>query len=316
MTIPPAVLAAYPPEVRECTWRALPSGGGLSGGRVWRGDGRGGPVFALKRWPATFTPERMRTVHERILLVEELGFVPELLRSLSGTTLVVHDRLCWDVTDWQHGSADLLTSASESLSRLAGSALADLHRIWLPPKIDSAPCAAIARRLQLLADWEKARFHFTGRPDEVAEVGRTVELVHAHLTSARKELLRLSTLRGRVVGIHGDYWPENVLFQHARLTAVLDFGNVGFDLPEVDLGRLFADVPGADRPMVAAAVGAYNSAAPFELAVPVVELLASTGRLCSLANWHLRLNNGSPDAGLLTAALPRIRRLAALVAAG
>jgi aminoglycoside phosphotransferase (APT) family kinase protein len=314
--IPPAVLAAYPPEVRDCTWTLLPSGGGLSGGRVWRGDRNGEPLFAFKRWPAAFTPERMRTVHERMEEVEEFGFVARLLRTHSNTTSAVHAGSCWDVTEWQPGTSDLLTRASSAQLRAAGSALAALHRVWLPLKSEVAPCSVIARRLKLLNEWEQPRFQFNGRPEEVAEVVRTVEVVHRQLASARKELLRLSNLRGRVVGIHGDFWPENVLFQHERLTAVLDFGNVGFDHPEVDLGRLFADVPGADRPMIAAAVAAYNAAAPFDLSVPLVEVLASTGRLGSLANWHLRLNVGSPDAGLLATALPRIRRLAALAVAG
>ena len=47
--IPPAVLAAYPPPVRDCTWVPLPPGGGLNGGRVWRGERCGNPLFALKR---------------------------------------------------------------------------------------------------------------------------------------------------------------------------------------------------------------------------------------------------------------------------
>ncbi len=314
--IPPAVLAVYPPEVRDCTWTLLPPGGGLNGGRVWRGDGRVGPKFAFKRWPATFTPDRMRAVHERMQQVEEVGFVAQLLRTHSNTSFAVHADCCWDVTEWQAGTSDLLTRASPTQLRAGSSALANLHRTWLPVQVVNAPCSVVARRLKLLADWEQGRFRFIGRPEEMTEVGRTLDLVHGQHAAARQELLRLSTLRGRVVGIHGDFWPENILFQHDRLTAVLDYGNVGFDHPEVDLGRLFADVPGADGPVIAAAVAAYNAVAPFDLSVPMVELLASTGRLCSLANWHLRLNAGSPDAKLLTAALPRIRRLAALVAVG
>ncbi len=313
--IPPAVLAAYPPEVRDCTWAPLPSGGGLSGGRVWRGNGRVGPKIALKRWPATFTSERMRVVHERMQAVAELDFTSRLKPTTSGQLLTRSDGHCWDVTWWMDGTPDLLNNASPAQLRAAGSALADLHRAWLPAHVVEAPCSAIARRLKLLADWEKARFRFTGRPDDVSEVGRTVEVVHGQHAAARHELHRLSSLRGRVVGIHGDFWPENILFQHDRLTAVLDFGNVGFDHPEVDLGRLFADVPGADRPLITAAVEAYHAAAPFDLSVPLVELLASTGRLCSLANWHLRLNAGSPDAGLLSAALPRVRRLVSAIRA-
>lgn len=311
--IPPAVLAAYPPAVRDCTWVPLPPGGGLNGGRVWRGERNGKRLFALKCWQTSVTSARIRAIHDRMPI--DVGFVPVLSFTPSGSSFVTHDRHSWDVTGWMDGTPELLTSPTPSRLRATGSALAELHRHWLPPTTSLAPCSAIARRLRLFAEWEAARFRFDGRADEVAEVDYTLELVRTRLPLARTELLRLAPLRGRVVGIHGDFWPENVLFQHDRLTAVLDFGNVGFDHPEVDLGRLFADVPGADRPLIAAAVEAYNSAAPFDLSTPLVEALAATGRLGSLANWHLRLNAGSPDAGLLSAALPRIRRLATLVTA-
>src|SRR4051812_10497126 len=124
--IPPAVLAAYPPEVRECTWTLLPSGGGMSGGRVWRGDGRVGAKFALKRWQASVTPERLRVVHERMQQVEEVGFVAKLLRTHSNITFAVHAGCCWDVTEWQPGMPDLLHRASLPQLIAAGSALATL----------------------------------------------------------------------------------------------------------------------------------------------------------------------------------------------
>ena len=311
--IPPAVLAAYPPAVRDCTWVPLPPGGGLNGGRVWRGERNGNPQFALKMWPASHTPERMERVHDRMRAVAELGYIPELQFTHANTTLVVHSAHCWDVSDWLNGVPSLQAQPTPAELRAAGTALAELHRRWLPPTNTVAPCSAIARRLHLFARWARTRFAFTGRSEEVAEVAGTLELVRTRMPLARHALLQVARLRGRVVGIHGDYWPENVLFQRDRLTAVLDFGNAGFDHPEVDLGRLFADVPGADRPRIAAAVEAYNAAAPFDVSAPLVELLASSGRLGSLANWHLRLTASSPDAGLLSAALPRVRRLVSLV---
>jgi Ser/Thr protein kinase RdoA (MazF antagonist) len=314
--IPPAVLAAYPPEVRDCTWTLLPSGGGLNGGRVWRGDLNGEPLFALKRWPKALTPERMQQVHERMRTANALEFAPRLVITHSGGTIVVHAGHCWDAAAWIHGTPDLLDRPSAPQLAVAGQALAELHRVWSPAPGEVAPSPAVARRLKLFSEWENARFRFDGPPGEVAELLAAHEVVQVRLPAARAELLRVANLRGRVVGIHGDFWPENVLFTAAKVSAVLDYGNVAFDHPEVDLGRLFADVPGADRRMVLAAVEAHNAVAPFDLSASLVELLATTGRLGSLANWHLRLNAGSPDAGLLAAALPRIRRLVSLLAAG
>jgi aminoglycoside phosphotransferase (APT) family kinase protein len=257
----------------------------------------------------------MALVHERMRAVADLDFTPRLVSTLGRRSFVVHGGHCWDVCGWMCGTPDLLNYPSQPQPVAAGRALGELHRGWLPPTNTFAPCSAVARRLQLFAEWERARFTFTGRPEEVAEIESSLELVRTRLPLARTALQRVAPIRGRMVGIHGDYWPENVLFQHERLTAVLDFGNIGFDHPEVDLGRLFADVPGADCPRIAAAVEAYNAAAPFDLSVPLVELLATTGRLGSLANWHLRLTAGAPDAGLLSGALPRVRRLVSLILA-
>ena len=314
--VPPAVLAAYPPAVRDCRWAPLPPGGGLSGGQVWRGELHGEPLFALKRWPASHTPERMRLVHERIGVTTELQFTPRLLPTLARTTSVVHDGRCWDVTTWLDGTPDLLARTSRSQLRAAGAALAHLHHLWLPGNIQLAPCSAVARRLALLNEWAGTRFRFEGPVDVAEELERSLALVRDRLQATRTELRRCEPIRGRVVAIHGDFWPENVLFRQEMLTGVLDFGNVGVDHPEVDLGRLLADVPGVERTDVDAAVSGYNSNAPFELSVPLVQLLAASGRLGSLANWHLRLSTGSPDTHLLPAALPRVRRLVSLVEAG
>lgn len=255
----------------------------------------------------------MKLVHERMNCAADFGFIPAVQFTQAKTTVVVHSSHCWDVTTWLDGSPDLLTTPTSATLAAAGGALADLHRVWSLHKDPDAPCSAVARQLVLLAEWDRARFAFPDTTPEGRELVAALALVGTRLPRLRAELLRLCPVRGRVVPIHGDFWPENLLFRHDRLTAVLDFGNVGYDHPEVDLGRLFADVPGADRSLIATAVESYNANAPFALSVPLVELLAASGRLCSLANWHLRLNAGSPDAHLLPTALPRVRRLVALI---
>lgn len=305
---PAAVLADSPPEVRACTWTMLPSGGGFSGGRVWRGDKNGTPRFALKRWQRGVTAERLRQIHRSMNAVSDFEFTPKVVGKV-----LTHENQNWDLTTWRPGTPDLLQGAASFHLQTAGRTLAHLHRVWLPERVDVGPCFAFARRARILARWESTRFRFVGTPAEVTEMASSLEVVRTRYAVVRKQIVSMSQTPGRKVGVHGDFWPENILFQHDRLTAVLDFSNVGFDHPEVDLGRLFADVPAVDRPMISAAVEAYNAAAPFDLSVALVEELATTGRLCSLANWHLRLNAESPDAGLLTAALPRVRRLVSLV---
>lgn len=310
-----AVLAAFPPIIRDCSWTLLPPGGGLNGAQVWRGDLNGESLFALKRWPASFTPERMRHVHERLQAVANLDFTPRLIPSPIGQTLISHSGHCWEVITWKPGTPDLLTHPSLPQLRAAGVALAQLHRAWLLPNADTAPCSAVTRQLNLLTKWEQTRFQFNGRPDELAELNDSLDLVRSRVRTVRTELLTVVSIRGQVFPVHGDFWPENVLFQNEHLTAVLDFGNVGFDHPEVDLGRLLADVPGANRTLTDVAIAGYRSIVPSELSIRLVELLAKSGRLGSLANWHLRLNAGSPDVWLLPTALPRIRWLVSAIRA-
>lgn len=312
--IPAAVLAAFPPLIRDCTWVPLPPGGGLNGGRVWRGEVVGEPQFALKQWPAGFTPERVRLTHERMRSVPD-EFVPRLHATLTNTHFVHLAGLYWDVTDWLPGTPALLTTPAVAKLRAAGKAVALLHCRWALTAAPVAPCEAVRRRLQLLTDWERTRFDFNGPSDVVGELERSLDVVRGALGRALAGLRRVEPIRGRHLPIHGDFWPENVLFVGDRVSAVLDFGNAGFDHPEVDVGRLLADVPAWDRATTEATVAGYNEQVPQPLSVPLIELLASTGRLGSLANWHLRLNVGSPDVGLMNAALPRIRRLVSLIRA-
>lgn len=313
--IPPDVLAAYPPVIRDCTWVPLPPGGGLNGGRVWRGEFGGHPLFALKQWPAGFTPERLHRVHERMRISRAYTFVPRLHPTHTNGTFVAQHGHVWDVTDWLPGTPDLLATPTPAKLRAAGETIALLHDHWERSATPPAPSAAVARRLQLLTEWGRTRFHFNGPPHEVSELVSSVDVVRGRVGRTQADLRRVESIRGELIPIHGDYWPENVLFVDDQVSAVLDFGNVGFDHPEVDLGRLFADVPGANRIGIEAAATGYNDLVPYRLSEPLVELLASSGRLGSLANWHLRLNAGSPDAGLLSAALPRIRRLVAAIQA-
>jgi aminoglycoside phosphotransferase (APT) family kinase protein len=315
MTIPPAVLAAYPDAVRRCRWVPLPPGGGLNGSSVWRGDGPHWPLFALKHWSKDITPARLRVAHERMRIVtDSLPFVPRLVSTTAGQSVYVHEGCCWDVSGWRDGEPELLTPPGDALSfvspvypqlEAAGTALAALHRAWLPPVPASAPCSAVARRFAILADWNATRFSLTDG-EFIAAAG----VVQSRVAGSMNSLGRLASLRGRVIPIHGDYWPENVLFRHARLTAVLDFGNTTEDFAEVDLARLLADVPATNRTLTDAAVNAYNANGPFHLSVPLIETLIDTGRVCSLARWLLRINAGEVSAA---DALRRVRRLAALV---
>jgi aminoglycoside phosphotransferase (APT) family kinase protein len=60
---------------------------------------------------------------------------------------------------------------------------------------------------------------------------------------------------GPPVWIHGDLHPGNLLVQHDRLVAVIDFGDLTAGDPAVDLAVAWTFLPGALRPAFRAAAG-------------------------------------------------------------
>lgn len=311
---PPSVLTAYPTFVQECRWELLPSGGGLNGARVWRGDQLGRATFALKSWPNSHPPVRLREVHQRMRAVAAEPFVPQIVSTKHGDSFTTHDHTCWDLTTWLSGTARLLTEVTPAALHSAGATLAILHLRWGSVLKPDRPCTALSRRLDLLSNWEVTRFEFSRFPTEQHFLLDTLTLVRSRLRFIRDRLRQMLAVSRPTCPIHGDFWPENVLFTADEVSAVVDFGNVGYDHPEVDLGRLLADVPTpSERSLDALLRGYEGVAGSGRIHAPLVLTLANSGPVCSLANWHMRLSTGTFDLALLPAALLRIRCLASAV---
>lgn len=309
--IPPAVLAAYPPAVRDCHWVPLPPGGGLNGGRVWRGEFGSEPLFALKRWPISHVSVRLQAVHERMRQVVGLDFVPKLVNTLAGPSFVEHDSRRWDVTTWMPGT-NCFSDSSEFDTLSALRAIGQLHHCWWPVDPKQAQCVAVRRQLMLLSDWRKTRLELVGPYREVRELTAASEVVGRRVTGTLQRLLDNTFVKSHYVPTHGDYWPENVHFVGHRVSAVLDFGNTSYDSPEADVARFLADLPPISTVALHSAAEVYESANPgIALSVPLLRVLIDSGRVCSLARWLMRLNAADPPP--LSAALPRVRLLVALI---
>src|SRR5262245_24321578 len=98
---PRSVLARYGPALAGLQWTPVP--GGFSGAAVWRGDDTTGPVFALKAWQPEATSERLVRVHGWMARAAYLPFVPNVLPTADGTTVVGEAGRVWDVTRWMPG---------------------------------------------------------------------------------------------------------------------------------------------------------------------------------------------------------------------
>lgn len=308
-----AVLAAFPPIIRDCSWTLLPSGGGLSGGQVWRGDLNGESLVALKRWPLSHVPGRLQLVHERMRQVAEFEFVPKLVHTLAGASLLEQDSRCWDVTTWKPGVSSF-SDVSEFDTFNAIRTIGTLHRRWSSATPTNSQSVAIKSRLSLLSEWKKTRFEFAGPLREVRELTDANSVVGQQVATAADRLDNCTHFKRDWLPVHGDFWPENVLFIGHRVSAVLDFGNVHQDWPETDVARFLADLPSLDDLALQVVAEVYESTNPgVNLSVPILGALISTGRVCSLAHWMLRLNRPEPPP--LHAALLRIRRLVSAIRA-
>lgn len=293
MTPDPAlVVARYGPVAAGLTW--APVGGGFSGAAVWRGaDATGAPVFALKEWPPDFPAARLREIHARVALLSHLDFVPRILTTREGDTLVEAGGRAWDVTAWAAGEPERGVPSAARVGA-AAAALAAVHAAWRPLAAEPGPAPAVLRRLKVLVNWDSIR------PDRRCElvpgplgeaVRRAVALLAPLVPAARAALEPWASQRVPLQPCLVDVWPEHVRFDGERVAGLIDFGAVQADHVGADLARLFAGFPGPDPFPVALA--AYRAAGG-RLAEPdaFVRLLAHTGVVCGAAAWVVRVHAG------------------------
>src|SRR6516225_8439780 len=118
------VLAAYPSEPARRSWE--PVGGAFSGASVWKGISSDGSAVALKRWRADYSADRLRTVHGWVAAVAHLPFVPRILPTRTGDTVVEVYGTLWDLSTWLPGEPD--RHPSDTRLAAACRAIAELHQ--------------------------------------------------------------------------------------------------------------------------------------------------------------------------------------------
>lgn len=293
---PGPVLRRYPPALAGCRWS--PVGGGFSGAEVWRGDANGDPAFALKRWPTGYPVGRLRQVHLWMHAARAAApFVPKVVPARFGDTVVSAGDRVWDVTSWMPGEPPHSEPSAERI-QAACAALADLHRVWSGLHREQALCPAVLRRLALLDEWEHATrpAAFDPLPAELADLLRTSwTAVRDRLVGCRTALLAWRPTHVPVHPCLCDVHADHVLFTGSRVSGVIDYGAMKIDSPAVDVARFLGDLFTPDSPLFSAGLQAYRQANP-AAAFPesLVRVLADTGAVCGLANWHLRLMTWLP----------------------
>jgi Ser/Thr protein kinase RdoA (MazF antagonist) len=275
------VLSHYPAAVAGLTWAPLGPGDGFSRAAVWRGEVGGEPAFALKAYPPGYPADRLAAVH-RWMKLAPLPFVPAVVPTADGRTVVEHAGRAWDLTAWMPGAPAVGRPADAQLAA-AVAALAELHRCWSREPHPAAPCPGVLRRLALLTDW---------RPPPAGLdplLRRAADLLADRVPAAVAALRPWANRPGPIFPCLCDVWRAHVLFAGGRVTGVIDYGALKPDHPAVDLARLLGDYLGDDRPALEAAVAAYHSAgAPGPVDPDLVALLDRTGVVCAVVHWVRR----------------------------
>jgi homoserine kinase type II len=285
---PEAVLARYGAAVAGLFWtRAF---GGFSGAAVWRGDDHGTPLLAVKAWPAGFSADRLVAIHDLMRRAGHLPFVPAVIPSSDGTTVVTEVGRAWDVTRWMPGKPDYHANPSPNRLTNAVTALARLHHAWKPPAPRFAPCPAVIRRLRALADWSANSPTLPPLDDPL----RHAAALLAQLTpAAERALTPWAEVPVPVQPCLCDVWHDHVLFTGDVVTGLIDYGAAKNDHVAADLARLLGDLVGDDDLQFAAGLIAYRAVSTLpDVNATLVRLLDRTGVLCGAAGWVLRFAGG------------------------
>jgi Ser/Thr protein kinase RdoA (MazF antagonist) len=307
---PQSVLSHYRPALDGVRWYR--ASGGFSGAAVWRGeDAPGVPLFALKLWPAGFAAARLHEIHTAMARAAHLPFVPRVLPTTEGLSLVVEAGRAWDVTRWMPGEPRESPSVAEVEAACA--AVARLHATWRTSATHE-PCPGVLNRLRVLRDWlARPVIRVVPRhvaPDLRSLFQRSVELVASAGPSAIRDLEPWETVRVPVQTCVRDLRGEHVLFRDGEVAGIVDFGAMAPDYPGVDLARLLADFAGANDTQFRAGLNAYRVAGG-TLAEPddFVRLLEQSGVSCSVVGWLVRLSSGSKVEPVAPAIRDRLEQL-------
>lgn len=287
------ILRHYPAEIAESRWRALGSGGGFSGARIWRGDADSGRSYCLRAWPTgRTTVERLEIIHtaqDRC----PLPITPKVARTRDGKSYLQRGEQFWEVSDWMPGHADFHTNPTDTKLLAAMDALASIHVCWRPSSPREIPCPAVGRIRAAFANWRKllqSGFKLDYRlphPPEIHERARRAwNALLGGTFAAEHSLIEWLDRPVPVQLCFCDVWHDHILYEGNEVTAIIDFGAVKLDCVAIDLARLLGslipDEP--ERMKRALAVWSAQMQVP-QIVVDLVPVLDQVGKIVGLTNW-------------------------------
>jgi Ser/Thr protein kinase RdoA (MazF antagonist) len=291
--IPPLDVLQHYDHLPIRGFKSLGNRGGFSGAQIWRLKCQVHD-FCLKAWPAhDVSAERLGWIHR---LVEEaraggIDFLPKVIRTTAGETVVECHGRRWDVSVWQRGVADFHARPTAERLRVACSSLAKLHRVWQTNHGSVAPCPGVRRRLDALRHWQDI---LAGGWRPVADADDSTRSAVEHAWVCVRESVadaqrRLLLWRDAPLPVHPcwcDPWHDHVLFTGELVTGLVDYGSVKIDHAAVDLARMLGSLIGDQAELWSVGLKAYESVRPLSIQDrDLLPLLDRTGLVVAAVNW-------------------------------
>lgn len=280
---------------------------GFSGALILRTEARAG-CFCLRRWTASMSVERLRTIHRLIRHVAGRGLdclaVP--VASLSGESWVEESEGLWQLEPWMPGVPDDADQPDVARLCMAATELARWHRAAesFVEEPDSGQkrsaerrdevSPAIRERLAMLLDLNRnltaLEAGLRGEPDAAFQnAGQQLLTLWRWRNSAvQRSLESACEVPVPVQYCLRDLWSEHLLFTGSKLTGLIDYGAVRIDSVACDLARWFSSLTLTGQAR-SAALEAYEQLRPLSPAESaLLEPLEPSGLLLSGMVWLRR----------------------------
>lgn len=279
------VLAAYGEEFQPRTVEALGWAGGFSGALFWRLEAPRGKL-CLRRWPAEHPSEpQLQWIHEVLCHVGHAGFheLPLPYPALDNKRHVRHGGYLWELTPWMPGRADYHQRPTDLRLQAAMANLAHFHMAaasFPASRPDRGPSPGIAERRRQVACWISGDLAALAEsvdsiawPEMTERARRILTLVPPLLADVRVLLEGCGDCEVPLQPCIRDIWHENVLLEGDQVTALVDFGAMGWENVAADAARLLGSMAGNDTRRWRMGLAAYEAVRPLS---PAELLLVKT----------------------------------------
>ena len=231
---------------------------GLSGATVAECRATDGQRYALKRWPDSFSRNRIESIHRVILHARAQGCdiiafpvtFPPLAnesQSDSSTTVLSANGEHWELSHWRPGEP-LTTTANLDTIRRGAEAISRFHACTASLESIHQSPPIIEERLRALA-WHRMHFPIPAQsipqmaqPSKLSAALRdAANLLHwkwdEACTQIHRSLTKHSACKHATQYVLRDVHAEHLLFSEGEPTGLIDFDAVRVDTPAADLAR-------------------------------------------------------------------------------